>query len=111
MRGVHELALEEKAVLRNTNLSVVNKIAIYTYLPSYFHVSPHQAKLAKRLETGLKQLDKAGWLKRQLQYFFNDAMTLTSQKGRKVVFLENTNLPPGTFQRDKQYLLNLVARN
>ncbi|MBD1390945.1 transporter substrate-binding domain-containing protein [Neiella sp. HB171785] len=106
MRSIREAVLEQDVLADpNSNIELVDNIAIYTYLPMYFHVTPKRPELAERLEVGLKRLDSAGEVEKLLRKHFERSVNLFTASERLVFYLENTNLEPGTYQRDLPYLL------
>ncbi|SMF05931.1 ABC-type amino acid transport/signal transduction systems, periplasmic component/domain [Alteromonadaceae bacterium Bs31] len=109
MRDPQEIVWERENVERDKGLTVVDSIAIYTYLPTYFNVSKTRPELALRLEKGLKKLDAAGEIDRLLVKHFQEAIDLINNSSRRVFYLENTNLPPEVIERDKKYLYNTPA--
>jgi len=108
MRGTHEVIWEKaKFASSNPDLTVVESFALFTYLPSYINVNKAHPKIAERLEVGLKKLNASGELDKTFQKSYTEAIRLISSANRKVFFLENTNLPPGIYERDKPYLLDV----
>jgi len=109
MRGSHEIIWEKQALLGDErNLVIAPDIAIYTYLPSYFNVSKHRPKLANRIEAGIQKMNQTGQLDQLLNKYFGEAIDLINHQPRKVFYLDNTNLPPGTYERDKPNLLKVM---
>ncbi len=108
MRGSTEVVEEWPWVSEKyPNIRIDENLTIYCYLPLYYHVPLNRPDLAKRLEQGLKILFEEGAIDRLLAPSIEKIEKLVKQPGRKVLYLENTNLAPGMYERDKPYLLDL----
>ncbi len=109
MRGGEEIILEKPLFKgRSQDVYVVDNVGVFTYLPIYFHVAKTKPVLAKRLKVGLKALFESGEMDRILFSLHSKAIQLIQQPKRNFIYIENTNLPPGTFERDKPYLLETL---
>ena len=108
MRSAHEIILEKPLFgERKDDIFVVDTFALYTYLPTYFHVTKRQPALAKRLEEGLNIMYSTGEIDSLLTEYFTEAIEMILQPGRKIYRLKNTNLKAGTYERDSPYLMKL----
>lgn len=110
MRGVYEI---EPEIIRFEsklpNIYLVDDLALYTYLPMYFFVSPLQPELAERLEYGLKKAYETGQFNTLFYLYFKDSVALLSLKKRKVFYLSNTNIDGSYYEHDKRYLLDAIV--
>ncbi len=108
MRGATELVTEAKMyAVKYPELTVVDDIAIYTYLPTFFYVPSNDTPLAERIYQGLLTLDKKGEIEELLRNYSGGALKLVYNSQRKVFYLPNTNLEPGMYERDKSHLLQI----
>ena len=109
MRSIYEVEPELRAQ-RETNpgLVIVDKFAVFTYMPMYFFVAKNQPQLAERLEYGLKKAYANGQLDRLFQRYFGDSLKLLKNKRLSFLHLPNTNIDGAFFQNDKPYLLDAV---
>ncbi|WP_157447178.1 hypothetical protein [Catenovulum agarivorans] len=89
-------------------LSYDRHIALYTYLPYYFYVSPKQLNLAKRLEFGLLKLHKSGQLDTLLFNYFAAYLHLAKLENRRIFYIDNINLSQDMYSHDQAYLLDLT---
>ncbi|WP_440903056.1 hypothetical protein ACMZOO_09075 [Catenovulum sp. SX2] len=89
-------------------LSYDRHIALYTYLPYYFYVSPKQQNLAKRLEFGLLKLHKSGQLDTLLFNYFGPYLHQAKLGNRRIFHIENINLANDMYSHDQAYLLDLT---
>jgi hypothetical protein len=100
-RGVHEIYDEIKS--RNKamdNLMVEPHIALLMPLPTYTYVSPKEPRLAKRIETGLKQIIANGELNKLFDRYYADDIARANLSGRKLIEIKT----PFT-DREVPYLL------
>ena len=110
MRSVFEVEPELRAHREaHPGLLIVDRFAVYTYMPMYFFVSRSQPELVERLEYGLKKAYASGQLDRLFNRFFGDSVKLLNDKRMKVFHVPNTNIDPSFFERDKPYLLDAIV--
>ncbi|KQW43745.1 MULTISPECIES: ABC transporter substrate-binding protein [unclassified Roseateles] len=110
MRSVFEVGPEWRAQREaHPGLLIVDRFAVYTYMPMYFFVARNQPELAERLEYGLKKAYASGELDRLLQRYFGDSLALLKNKQLKIFHLPNTNIDRSFFERDRPYLLDAVV--
>jgi len=111
MRSVYEVEPELSAQ-RDTypGLVIVDKFAVFTYMPMYFFVAKNQPRLAQRLEYGLKKAYANGQLDQLFQRYFADSLNLLKNKQLQFLHLPNTNIDNSFFERDRPYLLEEVVR-
>jgi hypothetical protein len=106
MRSAYEIgpefALYKPAM---PELGIVDGIAVYTYLPMYFFVSRSQARLADRLEYGLKEAHASGEFDKLFKQYFSETLALLNVGERRIFYLPNTNIAPSFYEQDKPYLL------
>nr|WP_224745930.1 transporter substrate-binding domain-containing protein [Neiella litorisoli] len=107
MRGVYE-AEREIAVYRSQipDLEIYDRFAVYTYLPMYFWVSKQQPELADRLHYGLMKAHDNGELDLLFQRYFSGAIALLGIADLNIIELENTNIDPSFYRRDRPFLLS-----
>ncbi|SMF22930.1 hypothetical protein SAMN02745866_01458 [Alteromonadaceae bacterium Bs31] len=112
MQGVQEVFVEKgRTMLMNEGAYLVDEFYAFVYLPSYIHVTPTQPELAKRLELGLTRLNKKGEVDALLHKHSSKAIQIINSIKGPVFFLENINLPPGSFERDKPLLLDAIKNS
>jgi len=106
MRSIFEVEPEWRAQLpAHPGLRVLDRFAIYTYMPMYFFVSRQQPELAERLTYGLQQAYANGRLDALFKQHFGDSLQLLKNKRLQVFRIPNTNIDPSFFERDRPYLL------
>jgi hypothetical protein len=110
MRGIYEIEPEfEEYKHTMPHLRIVDSFAVYTYLPMYFFVNKKQIQLVERLTYGLIRANDSGQLDNLFNHYF--AKTVLSLKTpRKVFFLNNSNIEPSFFVRDRPYLLEEIRQ-
>ncbi len=105
-RGVNEVSIELQAFGKAfPGLTYDQHLVLYTYLPNYFHVTPKQPELAARIEYGLKQMHASGEHDAIFYQFYGQHLAKYRLDERKLFVIENTNLEPGMYERDKPFLL------
>lgn len=110
MRSVFEVQPELKAHrAEHPDLMIVDRFAVFTYMPMYFFVARDQPQLAERLEYGLKRAHANGQLDRLFNQYFGASLQLLKNRRLKVFHMPNTNIDPGFFERDRPYLLDSVV--
>ncbi len=108
MRGAYEISVEKPILSKRSKQTyTVSNVAIFTYLPTYFHVSKKQPLLARRLEDGLKSLYSTGEIDQLMSEYYTEAIELIQQPGLVYYCLENTNLKAGMYERDKPFMLDM----
>jgi Bacterial extracellular solute-binding proteins, family 3 len=109
MRSIYEVEPELRAQQQtHPGLFIVDRFAVYTYMPMYFFVARNQPELAERLEYGLKKAHANGQLDRLFKRYFGDSLKLLKNRKLKIFHLPNTNIDRDFFERDKPYLLDAV---
>lgn len=110
-RGINEIFIELETFSKQfPELTYDQHIALFTYLPNYFYVSPSQPKLAKRLETGLLVLHNNGQLDELFYRYFGQYIDKIALQKRRFFTLENINLEPFMYIQDKPYLLDISKK-
>ena len=87
-------------------LTLEPHVALYTYLPIYLYVSPHQKMLAARIEQGIHRGLKDGSLDRLFHQYFGESLKKANLRARKIFFLENTQISQNTFAQDQPFLIH-----
>ena len=110
-RGVNEIPIELEIFSRkHKQLAYDRYVAVYTYLPNYFYVSPQHKRLAHRIEAGLIKMHKNGALDELFTAHYGNLVNGFDLKNRRIFYIENTNLEPGMYAQDKQYLLGFQQK-
>ncbi|SMF00050.1 hypothetical protein SAMN02745866_00010 [Alteromonadaceae bacterium Bs31] len=105
-RGLNEIYTEHKNFKNNIpNLTIDEHIAIVSYLPSYFYVSPTAPRLAERLETGLKILFENGALDAIFNEFYGGVIKKAQLDKRRVLYMTNTSIGPEMLAFDRRFIL------
>ena len=96
-RGVNEVFPEMEARKdSHKTLVIATGLAVYIPQPSYFFVSPKYPQLANRIQTGLEAMQADGTLERLFWRYHHSAIEKADLKNRRIIKMENLNLPPGT---------------
>ncbi|WP_281557682.1 hypothetical protein [Thalassomonas sp. RHCl1] len=108
-RGINEVWHESSALKqRYNNIVVEETLALYYPYPVYYFVTKNNRRLAKRVELGLNHAVKDGSLRALfLKYHLQDIKRSRLHK-RKILMLENNQLPDGTANPDSQWWLKLT---
>jgi len=106
MRGIYEIVPEYAQFKTHCpELVILEKAAIYTYLPMYFFVNKSLPDLAQRIELGLHKAHQAGVIDTLFYSYFTDPLKRIEISKNDVLYVENTNIDRSFFERDKPYLL------
>lgn len=106
MRSIFEVQPELRAQqAAHPGLRIVDRFAVYTYMPMYFFVSRSQPELAERITHGLKLAYANGAVDALFRQYFGDSLRLLKEKRPQFFRLTNTNIDPSFFERDRPYLL------
>ncbi|SFV02818.1 hypothetical protein [Pseudoduganella namucuonensis] len=84
-------------------LALERGFAIYMPLPRYFFVSPGQARLAERLEYGLRALIADGRFDQMFHEFYDAMIERVGLRKRRLFKLDNPLLTPQTPLSNKAY--------
>lgn len=110
MRGIFEVEPEWRAQqAAHPGLLIVDRFAVYTYMPMYFFVARHQPELAERLEYGLMKAHANGQLDLLFRRYFGDSLKLLRNRQLRIFQVPNTNIDSGFFEHDRPYLLDAVV--
>lgn len=103
-RGIEEALFEQTAYAPAfPQLALERSFVIYIPLPRYFFVAPGQARLAERLEAGLRALIADGSFDQIFHAFYDELIEKTGLRKRRVFRLENRFLSPQTPLANKAY--------
>lgn len=80
----------------NKNVMVEPTVAIYTQSPYYIFVSPHEKRLAKRIEDGLEMMIEDGSHKALFEQYYADKIAKADIPSRHIIRIENKTLSPKT---------------
>lgn len=105
-RGITEVN-DEADLIRRGNLAVAPRLLIIYPTAMYFFVNKQNTDLAERLEKGLDKLIKSGDFDGVLQNLpqVQLARKEFSQTKRKIIYLDNPDLPEPPSARDQNYWL------
>jgi ABC-type amino acid transport substrate-binding protein len=94
-RGVYEV-YDELASRQDVLKDIVVEPTIALFIPtmSYVNVSPTDPKIAKRLASGLLQLQNNGELKKILHKYYGNDIKRANLKNRKVFEINHPNFSP-----------------
>ena len=110
MRGAYEIGPELTRYRADMpDLSVVEGIAIYTYLPMYFFVTKAQPLLAERVQYGLEKAYASGKLDALFQQYFGETLIWIKSNKHRFFYVRNTNIDSSFYMHDKAYLLNEIV--
>ena len=102
-RGVNEIFPEfEKYAAANPNITIEKNMLLYYPYPFYFFVTPSDPELAKRIETGLRQMIKDGSYDAIFWKYNGKVLARARMKERRIIRLKNPNVPPRTPLDDPQ---------
>ena len=107
IRGANEV-YEELSRINDEfpQLVLEPNVALFTYLPLYFYVSPKAKSLAERLEVGMRDMIADGSFDRLFERFYGDDLAAAKLEHRKIFYLENVNIPASYYETDRPYLLD-----
>ena len=98
-RGINEILIESEVFgSAYPNLTFDKHIALFTYLPNYFFVSPKYPILAKRITNGLHKLHNNGELDKLFDEYFGQYIKKINLENRRFFYIENTNLGEDMYQ-------------
>ncbi|WDE07920.1 transporter substrate-binding domain-containing protein [Thalassomonas viridans] len=108
-RGINEIWQEAKQLGESyRNIVIEQTLAFYYPYPVYFFVTRDNTRLAKRIRLGLEQALKDGSLKELfLKYHLQDIQRSRLHQ-RRILLLENNQLPLDSPKPDSQWWLKLV---
>jgi len=98
-RGVNEIAVElNENKARIPDLAIEQNLMLHFPLARYFFVAatPEGEKLARRMEDGLRRLEKNGEFERRYKVFKQNSLAGINLSGRRVFRIKNPLLPPET---------------
>lgn len=102
-RGINDIFGEiSKLSIEHKNLAVEPLSILYLQAPYYIFVSPKAPRLAKRLEAGLEMMVKDQSLKGLFYQYYKTSIDKARISERKVIHLNNPNLPPKTPLKRKE---------
>ncbi len=108
-RGINEILIESEVFgSAYPNLTFDKHIALFTYLPNYFFVSPKYPILAKRITNGLHKLHNNGELDKLFDEYFGQYIKKINLENRRFFYIENTNLGEDMYQQDKPYIIDFT---
>jgi hypothetical protein len=103
-RAIEEALYEQAAYASSfPELALERSFVIYMPLPRYFFVAPGHARLAERLEAGMRALMADGTFDLIFHEFYDELIDKVGLRKRRLFRLENRNLPPQTPLANKAY--------
>ena len=104
-RGINEI-YDELDVYKHKfpELVIEKDLLLYVYIPTYFYVSPKKPELAKRIEEGLKILEKSGEFEQIFQSFHSEKIKKSNLINRKFFRIYNPSITSKRYNADKKYL-------
>ncbi|WDE14209.1 substrate-binding periplasmic protein [Thalassomonas haliotis] len=108
-RGINEIWHESQQLAPDyRNIVIEKSLALYYPYPVYFFVNKRNSRLAQRIQLGLTKSLQDGSLKQLfLKYHLQDIQRSQLHK-RKILMLENHQLPAGTAKPDSQWWLKRI---
>ncbi|WP_137936445.1 transporter substrate-binding domain-containing protein [Chitinivorax sp. B] len=101
-RGINEIFKEQETFgPQFSKLAIEKHLVIYYPWPYYFFVNRNNPELAKRLETGLRQMILDGTFEQIFQRYHKQSMERANIRQRRIIRLTNPFLPPDTPLQDK----------
>jgi hypothetical protein len=96
-RGISEV-FQEYAARHNAipNLAIEKNLLIYYPWPYYFFVNKSNKALAKRVETGLREMMKDGSFDALFMKYNRASIVKANLKNRRIIRIKNPTLPKGT---------------
>jgi hypothetical protein len=105
-RGINEI-YDEIAVRQPNDIAIEPHLALYLPAPTYVIVSPHEKRLAKRIEKGLETMISDGSLKALFYQFYADDIKKAKIFNRNVIRIDNPDQPEHIpFNRAELWFLN-----
>lgn len=104
-RGINEVYGELNRYKKSHPNIVLDKhIALYSYLPMYFHVSPKAERIAKRIERGLLLIEENGEYERIFQSYNEKSLEQAQLQGRKIFTIYDGSETDELWINDLEYL-------
>ncbi|MEH6651930.1 MAG: amino acid ABC transporter substrate-binding protein [Motiliproteus sp.] len=110
-RGINEI-FDEYALFKPkySQMAIEPTTAFYLPLPSYYFVSPHHPRLAKRIEAGLTTMYADGSFDELFFRFYGSAIEKAKLWQRNLFYLENPLLPPHPIYDNPKYWFDPTQR-
>lgn len=106
-RGINEIFDEVKRYKEtHPNIVVDQHIALYTYLPTYFHVSPKNPRIAERIEVGMGIINSNGIYQTIFMQHHEQAINNAKLHDRTILVL-NANEHDVHWKNDLRFLYTL----
>lgn len=110
-RGINEIFVElDTFGSQFPNLTYDKHIAMFTYLPNYFYVSPKYPQLATRIEQGLIKVHHSGQLNKLFEQYFGQYIKKINLRNRRYFYIKNINLEDEMYQQDLPYILDFSQK-
>lgn len=104
-RGINEVYGELNRYKKSHPDIVLDEhVALYSYLPSYFYVSPKAKRIAERIEKGLRNINEDGTYESLFFKYNEKSLELAQIQKRKVFILNQERDSSELWERDKEYL-------
>jgi len=111
-RGVNEIFIEVAEYQKEfPSLVVEPHVAVFTYLPNYYYVSPKNPTLAIRIENGMRQMVKSGQYKKMFDQRYGQALRKSRLSERIIFQIPNPNIPTEYYEQDKPYIIKFSKWN
>ncbi|WDE01541.1 transporter substrate-binding domain-containing protein [Thalassomonas actiniarum] len=109
-RGINEIWHESaESGQRYNNIVIEETLALYYPYPVYYFVAKDNRRLAKRIELGLRHTIEDGSLRALFLKYHSKDIKRSQLHKRKILMLENNQLPHGTANPDSQWWLQLTS--
>lgn len=109
-RGIYEVYDEiESKITDYPNIAVEPHLVIVIPTPYYAFVSPHEPRIAKRIEAGLEIMMEKGIIRDMLKEHYGDAIKRAKLNSRTVIHIENETLSAETPLDRKDYWIDLLT--
>jgi len=96
-RGIHEISREyNQSKDQYSDLMIDQHIALFTFLPKYFFVSPKKPQLAERISKGLLKLMEDGSFEKLFLEYYQPLLDSVKLENRKVFTIHNPELSDKT---------------
>lgn len=105
-RGINEI-FDEIAIRQPNDIVVEPNLILMLPAPTYIIVSPHEKRLAKRIEAGLEIMIADGSLNSLFSQFYADDLKKADIHKRKIIKISNPSQPTGIpFDRPELWFYN-----
>lgn len=104
-RGINEIFGELSAHSKtHPNIVLDKHIALYSYLPTYFHVSPNQGRIAERIDIGLRKINAIGLHEKLFLQHHKNFINAAALDKRKIFILRSNDEKDEHWKNDLKFL-------